>query len=64
MAAGRIGNGRVRIAAMGRIELMRGVVGDPSQHQPGTLMAQHHMFVHQHGHAQAADFVDPFVGIE
>ena len=70
----RAADGRVRVAAMAFIEMVGTVVGHAGdddhlgvavqrdaigRHGGRTLMVQHPVFVHQHLHAQAAQFCDP-----
>src|SRR5258706_3927355 len=46
---------------MGRIEMMRGPVGDAGDRQRRAIVVEHYMLVDQHARAEAAQLADPRV---
>ncbi|MCY1478288.1 hypothetical protein D9M68_117060 [compost metagenome] len=53
------GDGAVRVAAVAFVEAAGGVVGHAAEYQRVAVVLQHHVFVHQHAHAQPAQLIDP-----
>ncbi len=55
----RAGDGRLRVAFLGRVETGRVEVGDAGQGQARALVFEDRVLVHQHAQAQAAKFRHP-----